>query len=204
MPNANNNNVRIHDQVEGNGPPLVLQHGLTSSLQHWYAYGYVDALQHDYRLILIDARGHGQSDKPYDPEAYALARRVEDVLVVLDALNIDTAHYLGYSMGGRIGFGIARYSPERFASLIIGGMSPYEPSGDAALERIALLQQGMEAYVAHAERHSGPMAPDRKARLLANDPQALIASIQAPRGIIKVEQLLSTMIMPCLLYVGEA
>ena len=204
MPYANNNNVRIHYQVEGAGPPLVLQHGFTSNLQTWYAYGYVDALQHDYQLIMIDARGHGQSDKPYDPEAYALARRVEDVLAVLDALDIDTAHYLGYSMGGRIGFGLARYSPERFASLIIGGMSPYAPTGDTAQERIALLQQGMAAYVAHVEQHSGPMAPDRKARLLANDPQALIASMQAPRGIVRVEQLLSTMIMPCLLYVGEA
>ena len=54
MPYTNNNHVRIHYQVEGDGPPLVLQHGLTSSLQHWYAYGYVDALQHDYQLIMID------------------------------------------------------------------------------------------------------------------------------------------------------
>jgi len=204
MPYANNNSVRIHYQVEGDGPPLVLQHGFTSSLQTWYAYGYVAALQQGYQLILIDARGHGQSDKPYDPQAYALQRRVEDVLAVLDALQIDTAHYLGYSMGGRIGFGIARYSPERFASLIIGGMHPYESTSDSAQERTALLQQGMEAYVTHAERHHGPMAPDRKARLLANDPEALIASIRAPRGLAEIDKLIPDMITPCLLYVGEA
>lgn len=204
MPYATNNRVRIHYQVEGDGPPLVLHHGFTSTLQTWYAYGYVDALRRDYQLIMIDARGHGQSDKPYDPAAYALARRVEDVLAVLDALHLDTAHYLGYSMGGRIGFGLARYSPERFESLIIGGMHPFAPTGDTARERIALLQQGMAAYVAHIEQHSGPLAPERKARLLANDPQALIASLQAPHGLTKVEQLLSTMLMPCLLYVGEA
>ena len=108
MPYANNHSVRIHYQVEGEGPPLVLQHGFTSSLQNWYAYGYVAALQQKYQLILIDARGHGQSDKPYDPAAYALQRRVEDVLAVLDALQVENAHYLGYSMGGRIGFGIAQ------------------------------------------------------------------------------------------------
>jgi pimeloyl-ACP methyl ester carboxylesterase len=204
MPYANNNGVRIHYQVEGEGPSLVLQHGFTSSLQSWDASGYVAALQQDYQLILIDARGHGQSDKPYDPNAYAMQNRVEDVLAVLDTLQVDTVHYLGYSMGGRIGFGIARYRPERFISLIIGGMHPYESTGASAQERIALLQQGMAAYVAHAEKLNGPMAPDRKARLLANDPQALIASLQAPRGLTGLEQLLATMTMPCLLYVGEA
>ena len=204
MPYANNNSVRIHYQVEGEGPPLVLQHGFTSSLQSWYAYGYVAALRQNYQLILIDARGHGQSDKLYDPQAYALQHRVEDVLAVLDALRIDNAHYLGYSMGGRIGFGIVKYHPERFLSLIIGGMHPYESPSAAAEARIALLQQGMAAYVADAETQNGPMAPDRKARLLANDPEALIASLRAPRSLAGIEQLLLDMTLPCLLYVGEA
>jgi pimeloyl-ACP methyl ester carboxylesterase len=204
MPYANNHNVRIHYQVEGDGPPLVLQHGFTSSLQNWYAYGYVAALQQNYRLILIDARGHGQSDKPYDAQAYALQHRVEDVLTVLDALQVDNAHYLGYSMGGRIGFGIAKYHPERFFSLMIGGMHPYESPGASAEARIALLQQGMAAYVADSETQHGPMAPDRKARLLANDPEALIASLRAPRGLTGIEQVLLDMTLPCLLYVGEA
>ena len=204
MPYANNHSVRIHYQVEGEGPPLVLQHGFTSSLQNWYAYGYVAALRQNYQLILIDARGHGQSDKLYDPQAYALQHRVEDVLAVLDALQVDNAHYLGYSMGGRIGFGIAKYHPERFLSLLIGGMHPYESPGASAEARIALLQQGMEAYVADTETHNGPMAPDRKARLLANDPAALIASLQAPRGLTGMDQVLLDMTLPCLLYVGEA
>src|SRR5437899_3536222 len=91
MPYANNHSIRIHYQVEGEGPPLVLQHGFTSSLQNWYTYGYVAALRQSYQLILIDARGHGQSDKPYDPQAYALQHRVEDVLAVLDALQVDNA-----------------------------------------------------------------------------------------------------------------
>src|SRR4029453_12162848 len=204
MPYANNNSVRIHYQVEGEGPPLVLQHGFTSSLQNWYAYGYVAALQQNYQLILIDARGRGQSDKLYDPQAYALQHRVEDVLAVLDALRIDNAHYLGYSMGGRIGFGIVKYPPERFLSLMIGGMHPYESPSEAAEARIALLQQGMAAYVTDAETQNGPIAPDRKARLLANDPEALIASLRAPRSLAGIEQLLLDMTLPCLLYVGEA
>ena len=135
MPYANNHSVRIHYQVEGEGPPLVLQHGFTSSLQNWYAYGYVAALRQDYQLILIDARGHGQSDKLYDPQAYALRHRVEDVLAVLDALQVDNAHYLGYSMGGRIGFGIANRLAEAGARVVILNeqATPFDKIADAKL-----------------------------------------------------------------------
>jgi len=64
MPYADNQGVRIHYQIEGLGHPLVLQHGFTESIEDWYECGYVDALRRDYRLILVDARGHGKSDKP--------------------------------------------------------------------------------------------------------------------------------------------
>jgi pimeloyl-ACP methyl ester carboxylesterase len=107
-------------------------------------------------------------------------------------------------MGGRIGFGIVKYHPERFLSLMIGGMHPYESPSESADARIALLQQGIAAYVTDAETQNGPMTPDRKARLLANDPAALIASLRAPRGLAGIEQLLLDMTLPCLLYVGEA
>jgi pimeloyl-ACP methyl ester carboxylesterase len=64
MPYVIHQGVQIHYQVEGEGPPLVLQHGFTQSLKSWHMAGYVNALQSHYRLILIDARGHGASDKP--------------------------------------------------------------------------------------------------------------------------------------------
>ena len=126
MPYANHQGICIHYQLDGEGPPLVLQHGFTSSLKHWYRYGYVEALRQDYQLILIDARGHGGSDKPHDPAAYDLSLRAGDVVAVLDDLHLPTAYFWGYSMGGRIGFGLAKYAPERLAALIIGGMHPYE------------------------------------------------------------------------------
>ena len=190
---------------EGDGPPLVLQHGFTSSIQNWYLNGYVDPLQQDYRLILIDARGHGASDKPHDPKDYELSLRVKDVTAVLDDLAIDKAHFLGYSMGGRIGFGIAMHAPHRFHSLIIGGMSPSGSGGNALpANRVELFQQGMEAYVAHQEAQGGPLEPERRALMLANDPEALIAATTAPRGTDDMQNVLPTMTMPCLLYVGEA
>ncbi len=65
MPYVRSQGLRIHYHVEGHGPPLVCQHGFGDSLESWYELGYVDALKDEYRLILIDARGHGASGCPY-------------------------------------------------------------------------------------------------------------------------------------------
>lgn len=124
MPYINNQGVRIHYQVEGEGPPLVLQHGFTDSLESWYEFGYVPALKHDYRLILLDARGHGGSEKPHEPAAYHAKLHVADILAVLDDLHIPTAHFYGYSTGGRIGFASAQYAPARSSAFILGGSQP--------------------------------------------------------------------------------
>ena len=204
MPYANNQGTRIHYHVEGDGPPLVLQHGFNNSIKNWYLTGYVDLLQKDYRLILVDARGHGASDKPHDPKEYELRLRVSDVTSVLDDLGLDKAHFLGYSMGGRTGFGIAKHAPQRFHSLIIGGSSPFVSGGAPRANPENPFQHGMEAYVANREAQSGPMEPQRKAIMLANDPEALTAAGTAARGDGDMGDVLPTMTMPCLLYVGEA
>src|SRR5438093_10737912 len=125
MPFADNQGVRIHYETQGEGPPLVLYHGAGASLEVWRELGYVDALRPDYRLLLLDARGHGESDKPHAAASYQMPRLVDDILAVLDDLGVETAHFLGYSMGGRVGFGIAKYAPARFRSLMIGGSHPY-------------------------------------------------------------------------------
>ena len=92
MPYVNNQGVRIHYQVQGSGPPLIVHHGILVGLDDWYEFGYVEGLEDDYQLVLIDARGHGASDKPHDPQMYSMALRVADVVAVLDDLGIDTAH----------------------------------------------------------------------------------------------------------------
>ena len=62
MPHATVGGSRIHYQVEGDGPPLVLVHGFTSTLREWYDAGYVEPLSRDYKVILVDIRGHGDSE----------------------------------------------------------------------------------------------------------------------------------------------
>ena len=146
MPYADNNGVKIHYQVEGEGPPLVLQHGFSGSLHSWYDSGYVETLKRDHTLILADTRGHGKSDMPHSPEEYAMDLKVADVTAILDDFGFERAVYMGYSLGGRAGFGVAKYAPERFDAIIIGGMHPYGRSGTdgSVSKRIEALNGGME------------------------------------------------------------
>jgi pimeloyl-ACP methyl ester carboxylesterase len=201
MPYADNGGVRIHYQVEGEGPPLVLQHGFTESVVDWREAGYVEALRPYYRLILIDARGHGASDKPHDPDAYLLNRRVADVVAVLDALDIAKGLFWGYSMGGWIGFGIAKYAKERVRALVIGGQHPYARSMESLRQMVRRgIAQGSGAFVAGMEEMFGPESAERKGRLLSADLEAYLALAQDRPGL---EDILPTMLMPCCLYAGE-
>src|SRR5215469_7269201 len=173
MPYADNGGVRIHFQVEGEGPALVLLHGFTESVQDWYQAGYVEALKSDYRLILIDARGHGASDKPHDPDAYALNRRVADVVAVLDALKIAKVLFWGYSLGGRIGCGTSKYAPQRIRALVIGGQHAYARSMEPLRQIVRRgVAQGSKSFVAAMEEMFGPETAERKVRLLTADLEA--------------------------------
>lgn len=180
MPFARNGDVRIHYVIEGSGPPLVLHHGFTGSAGDWTSFGVVAALRDEFQLIMLDARGHGASDKPHDPACYGFKHGAGDVEAVLDELGIVQAHYYGYSYGGMMGWALGAYAPERFAALAIGGAHPYPPSDDvqARIQRMRqYLQQGMATYVAWRESQIGPWPPAFRERGLRNDAEALVAFI---------------------------
>jgi pimeloyl-ACP methyl ester carboxylesterase len=201
MPYVPSHGVRIHYQIAGNGPPLLLQHGFTDSLESWYEFGYVPALQSHYRLILLDARGHGRSEKPHEAPAYEPQLFVADILAVLDHLRIAKAHYWGYSMGGRIGFATTKYAPERFSSFIIGGAHPYQDNRDALASWLPELQKGAGAI---APLWETPLSPALQARLLTNDMEAIVVYWRQRMEDPGFEEVLPTLTMPCLLYAGEA
>jgi len=204
MPYANNQGVRIHYEVEGDGPPLVLLHGGLNNLHVWYENGYVESLKKDYKLVLIDARGYGASDKPHNPEAYEMELLVADIVAVLNDLNVNKAHFLGYSMAGWIGFGIAKYAPERFCSLIIGGAHPYLHDQNEIDTNIQLFRKGKDTVIEAMEKAGMKMTPERKARLAANDYEAIAAVFSAKHWRLSFEDVLPTMTMPCLVFAGEA
>lgn len=124
MPFAVNRGQRIHYMVEGSGQLVILQHGLLLDAETWKHSGIVDLLAGRYRVACVDSLGHGLSDKPATPELYRQAQRAADVVAVMDDLATERALFVGHSMGGWIGVGMARYYPERLASLAMGGWHP--------------------------------------------------------------------------------
>lgn len=178
MPYAKNGAINIYYEVEGEGPPPVMLHGLICSLEDIREAGYVDALKDDYQLILMDASGHGKSDKPHDPAMYMVENTISDVLAVLDSLGIETTNSFGYSYGGGIGFELAKYTPERMQSLIVGGAGARHPPPEIYEEQIKLFETGMEALVPAREK-TGPISSGVRARMLANDCEALVAICKA-------------------------
>ena len=200
MPFADNNGIRIHYHVEGDGSPLVLQHGLTSDIQRWYMHGYVEDLSQNYKLVIVDARGHGKSDKPHTSDKYDGESMASDVISVLDQEEINKAHYVGYSMGGSIGFFLAKLFADRFHSLIIGGMHPYSLGSKVFDEMEVILRDGMELYV---ETYDPPLQGARLENMLANDNLALIAAGLGLKERSDLSSVLPDINIPCMLYVGD-
>jgi pimeloyl-ACP methyl ester carboxylesterase len=197
--------VRIHYEVEGDGPPMLLQHGFSGSLLGWRDAGYVDALRDSHRLILMDGRGHGQSEKPHDVESYAMQRRVDDALAVLDAEGVERSSYWGYSMGGRIGFGMLKLAPDRLTAAVLGGMHPYERERSQYETRIESLSRGMEAFIAEREAQTGSRTPEpRRSQLLENDSEALVAATRSNLRRDSLDDSLSAISTPTLIFCGTA
>src|SRR5690242_16635654 len=130
MPYVVSDGLKIHYELAGAGPPLVLLQGYTGSAEgNWRIPGWVDRLRGSHRLVLIDHRGHGRSDKPHDPARYSVSLMAADVVAVLDALGIESAAVMGYSMGSMVTMELLLNYAERFTAAVIGGMGSSFPQG---------------------------------------------------------------------------
>jgi pimeloyl-ACP methyl ester carboxylesterase len=145
----------------------------------------LQALPDEFRLVFVDHRGHGRSEKPHDAQAYAMPLRVADVVAVLDALAVERAHVVGISWGGRLCFGIGEHAPERTRSLVIVGQHPYAIDPDGPLARavgeamVASERDGIEALVLAFEAIAGRYPEPVRAVYLASDAAAMRAAWSA-------------------------
>lgn len=220
MPYISNRGVKIFYETAGLGSPLVLAHGMSMSGEDWKEWGYVDLLTKNHRVVLIDARGHGRSDKPRGSENYAKPLRVADHMAVLDHLGIEQAHFWGYSMGASNCFGIALVHPERVRSLILGGYQPFAAEDLAHLEYkqpprpfeglpdtpdpiMDLLKNGAESWIRFWAQNIN-LTPGLRERLAANNFAALMDHWDAPDPWkAGVRDRIKDLSVPCLFYAGE-
>lgn len=145
--------LRVLRRGNPDAPPLVVLHGFTGCAETMA--GVSEALAEDCRVHALDLVGHGESDAPESLEFYSMERCVAQVLAALDALGLGRAHFLGYSMGGRVALSLAAAAPDRVASLVAIGVSPGPEDSSARAERAAaddalagrILDQGIEAFV---------------------------------------------------------
>ena len=86
--------VRLRYVEQGKGDPVVLVHGFTNTADIWWASGIAQDLARDHRVIALDLRGHGKSDKPHDPAKYGREMGL-DIVRLLDHLGIRRAHVVG-------------------------------------------------------------------------------------------------------------
>jgi pimeloyl-ACP methyl ester carboxylesterase len=113
--------TRIAYDATGDGPPLVLLHGgYIQDRRSWSTAGYVDRLKAAFRLLVVDLRGHGESDHPTDVAAYAADRVCADVLAVLDAERVERAVVWGFSFGAGVALQLAATSA-RVVRMALGG-----------------------------------------------------------------------------------
>jgi pimeloyl-ACP methyl ester carboxylesterase len=194
-----NGNITICYKAIGSGAPLVLLHGFSDQMESWQEMGYVNVLiKTGRRLVLIDQRGHGNSSRPHEVDAYKPEARTTDVVAVLDALNIERADVFGYSMGGWVALNLVRYYPLRINRLIVGACHPFGQSMAFYREAVAT---DIARWIEIVERLCGAMSEAWKARVRDSDIMALRAAAASDRQ--DISKSLADFTRPCLFYAGS-
>jgi pimeloyl-ACP methyl ester carboxylesterase len=194
--------VAVAVEERGDGAPVVLVHGFASDRGlNWGVTGWLAALPRaGRRAIALDCRGHGASDKPHDPAAYALPRMADDVACAMDALGIGRADLVGYSMGAMIALNLLLRRPERVRAVVLGAI------GDGALaggpnERALRIAAALEAP--SREGLTGAALEFRRfAERPGADLAALAACMRGPRAPVTDAEL-ATIRAPVLLVTAE-
>lgn len=129
-----------YDDV-GSGRPVVLVHGFSSNRDEaWKRTGWYAAFERrGQRVVALDLRGHGQSGKPHESEAYGRATMVGDIVRLMDHLGLGPVDLIGYSMGAHLSLALALSDQDRLSNLVLGGVGgrmfqPRDSSGPSMAE----------------------------------------------------------------------
>ena len=109
------NGIKLRLAMAGEGPLVILCHGWPES---WYSYRYqLPAIANaGFKAVAFDVRGYGESDKPYEIEAYTMKNMTNDVVGILDALGYEKAITIGHDWGGPIALNTAHFNPDRITA----------------------------------------------------------------------------------------
>ncbi len=206
--------VRIHFTDEGPGVPVVLIHGFAVNADlNWRRPGITRELAKHYRVIAMDLRGHGLSDKPHDPDTYGQAM-VDDVIALLDHLDIEKAHVVGYSLGGVIALNMAARHADRLITAAPLGAGWEDPEDSAFLDASAKMAEALESGKSIGPV-AGALSGDREppgrfhtfwVKLMTgyfNDRLALAAVLRSMSALAVTEDALKNISVPVLSIVGE-
>ncbi len=186
---------------EGEGPPTLLIHGFASNHRvNWVSTSWLrDLNAAGRRVIAFDNRGHGESGKPRDREAYRTPLMAEDARRLLDHLGIQEADVIGYSMGARIAAFLALAHPERVRSAVFGGLGEGMVKGVGPSEPIAaaLLAPSLADVADERGRMFRAFADQT-----GSDREALAACILAARQTLAPDEL-QQISVPVLVAVGS-
>jgi pimeloyl-ACP methyl ester carboxylesterase len=126
------NSAYISYEDHDDGSPVVLIYGFgVDARRQWGETGLIKFLAPHFRVIALDCRGHGRSERFYDPDAYAMRNMSGDVLNLLDYLQIDRALLVGFSLGSRVCFEIMTTNPKRCRAAVLSGWGPDNSTSDA-------------------------------------------------------------------------
>jgi pimeloyl-ACP methyl ester carboxylesterase len=202
MPEFDSDGVRLHYYLEGpeDGPATLLVHGFCSNFQvNWVGSRWVETLTRAGRRVIgLDNRGHGRSEKPHDPAAYG-PHMVEDVVNLLDHLSLERVDYVGYSMGSQIGLRLLVAHPERVRRAVAGGIGMNVTTPWSAGEAVARRLRGHESEQSPA----AVLFYNFAVAVPGNDLEALACCISA-RSTPLTEQQLAAIETPVLVAVGGA
>jgi pimeloyl-ACP methyl ester carboxylesterase len=186
--------VRIRYVDQGSGQPVVLLHGFGGNLDaSWVETGVLPNLATDYRVIALDYRGHGKSDKPHDPKSYGI-QLSQDVVRLLDHLNIPRAYIVGHSMGAGITAQLLTTNPDRFLTATLSGSAGRQTwttqDAAAAAEAEAVeFEQGIpfRSVILRTAPTDQPKPTDeqiqaRSQQLLARNDRLALAAVVRSRG----------------------